>query len=136
MAKVFHTYGLNDSWPTCIFELDFWDMASHLMGLVAGCVAFCDSAAQHGAFGVAYWFLKEFLMGFGSWWHWVILLVVVLVLFGGKGKVSDLMGDVAKGIKSFKKGMADDPTDIAGDVKSLEKQAEDAVKTTVEKAKS
>ena len=47
-------------------------------------------------------------MGFGSWWHWVILLVVVLVLFGGKGKVSDLMGDVAKGIKSFKKGMSDE----------------------------
>ncbi len=47
-------------------------------------------------------------MGFGSWWHWVLLLVVVLVVFGGKGKVSDLMGDVAKGIKSFKKGLADD----------------------------
>jgi sec-independent protein translocase protein TatA len=75
-------------------------------------------------------------MGFGSWWHWVILLVVVLVLFGGKGKVSDLMGDVAKGIKSFKKGMADDPADIAGDVKSLEKTAEDAVKSTTDKIKS
>ena len=47
-------------------------------------------------------------MGSFSWWHWVIVLVVVLVLFGGKGKVSDLMGDVAKGIKSFKKGLADD----------------------------
>ena len=44
-------------------------------------------------------------MGFGSWWHWVLLLIVVLVVFGGKGKVSDLMGDVAKGIKSFKKGL-------------------------------
>jgi sec-independent protein translocase protein TatA len=52
-------------------------------------------------------------MGFGSWWHWVLLLVVVLVLFGGKGKVSDLMGDVAKGIKSFKKGLADDETETA-----------------------
>ena len=47
-------------------------------------------------------------MGFGAWWHWVLLLGVALVLFGGKGKVSDLMGDVAKGIKSFKKGMAED----------------------------
>ena len=47
-------------------------------------------------------------MGSFSWWHWAIVLVVVLVLFGGKGKVSDLMGDVAKGIKSFKKGLADD----------------------------
>jgi sec-independent protein translocase protein TatA len=33
---------------------------------------------------------------------------VALLLFGGKGKISDIMGDVAKGIKSFKKGMADD----------------------------
>ena len=47
-------------------------------------------------------------MGSFSWQHWLIVLVVVLVLFG-KGKVSDFMGDVAKGIKAFKKGMADDP---------------------------
>ena len=46
----------------------------------------------------------------GTWGitHWIILAVVVLVLFGGRGKISDLMGDVAKGIKSFKKGMAED----------------------------
>lgn len=76
-------------------------------------------------------------MGFGSWWHWVILLVVVLVLFGGKGKVSDLMGDVAKGIKSFKKGLADDPTDaVATDVKSLDDQVGQDVKQTKEKVKS
>jgi sec-independent protein translocase protein TatA len=71
-------------------------------------------------------------MGFGSWWHWVILLVVVLVLFGGKGKVSDLMGDVAKGIKSFKKGLADEPQDAAADVKSI---GEDGAKQTADKAK-
>ena len=46
--------------------------------------------------------------GFGSIWHWVIVGVIVLVLFGGRGKISDLMGDFAKGIKAFKKGMADD----------------------------
>jgi sec-independent protein translocase protein TatA len=46
-------------------------------------------------------------MGFSSIWHWVIVLLLVLVLFG-RGKVSELMGDVAKGIKSFKKGMAED----------------------------
>jgi sec-independent protein translocase protein TatA len=75
-------------------------------------------------------------MGFGSWWHWVILLVVVLVLFGGKGKVSDLMGDVAKGIKSFKKGLADDPADAAAnDVKALGEQAADAAKQTADKVK-
>jgi sec-independent protein translocase protein TatA len=42
-----------------------------------------------------------------SFWHMVILLLVVVLLFG-RGKISDVMGDVAKGIKSFKKGMADD----------------------------
>lgn len=66
-------------------------------------------------------------MGFGSWWHWVLLLVVALVLFGGKGKVSDLMGDVAKGIKSFKKGLADDPEPDQASVKAINDQAEQAV---------
>jgi len=47
-------------------------------------------------------------MGSFSIWHWMILLVVVLLLFGS-GKVSGLMGDFAKGIKSFKKNMADEP---------------------------
>lgn len=76
-------------------------------------------------------------MGFGSWWHWVILLVVVLVLFGGKGKVSDLMGDVAKGIKSFKKGLADDPAEAtAAEAKSLANDAGEAVKQAAEKVKS
>lgn len=46
-------------------------------------------------------------MGSFSIWHWVIVLLVVLLLFGG-GKVSGLMGDFAKGIKSFKKNMAED----------------------------
>ncbi len=40
-----------------------------------------------------------------SMWHLVILAVVVLVLFGGRGKISDLMGDFAKGITSFRKGL-------------------------------
>jgi sec-independent protein translocase protein TatA len=43
-----------------------------------------------------------------SIWHWIIVLAVGLLLFGGRGKISDLMGDFAKGIKAFKKGMADD----------------------------
>ena len=46
-------------------------------------------------------------MGSFSIWHWMVVLVVVLLLFGS-GKVSGLMGDFAKGIKSFKKNMADD----------------------------
>jgi sec-independent protein translocase protein TatA len=47
-------------------------------------------------------------MGSMSVWHWLIFLAVALLLFGGKGKISSIMGDVADGIKSFKKGMADD----------------------------
>ena len=49
-------------------------------------------------------------MGSFSIWHWIIVLVVVLLLFG-RGKIPELMGDVAKGIKSFKKGMSDDDKD-------------------------
>ena len=76
-------------------------------------------------------------MGSFSWWHWAILLVVVLVLFGGKGKVSDLMGDVAKGIKSFKKGLADEPgAEAAEEAKSIEQKAAETAKTEPEKAKS
>ena len=48
-------------------------------------------------------------MGSMSIWHWIIVGAVLLLLFGGKGKVSDLMGDFAKGIKSFKKNMAEEP---------------------------
>ena len=46
-------------------------------------------------------------MGATSIWHWVILLLIVVLLFG-RGKISEVMGDVAKGIKSFKKGMSED----------------------------
>jgi sec-independent protein translocase protein TatA len=56
-------------------------------------------------------------MGSFSIWHWMVVLLVVLLLFGG-GKVSSLMGDFAKGIKSFKKNMAE-PEDV-----SMEETAE------------
>ena len=51
-------------------------------------------------------------MGGASIWHWVIVGVIVMLLFG-RGKVSSLMGDVAQGIKAFKKGMAEDDTPTA-----------------------
>lgn len=50
-------------------------------------------------------------MGGLSWIHWLLLALVALVLFGGRGKVSDLMGDFGKGINSFKKGLADPDKD-------------------------
>ncbi|NCU12949.1 MAG: twin-arginine translocase TatA/TatE family subunit [Sphingomonadaceae bacterium] len=43
-------------------------------------------------------------MGFGSVWHWIVVLIIVLVLFG-RGRISEVMGDFGKGIKSFKQGM-------------------------------
>ena len=46
-------------------------------------------------------------MGAFSIWHWIIVLIIVLLLFG-KGKIPSLMADIAKGIKSFKSNMADD----------------------------
>ncbi len=46
-------------------------------------------------------------MGSFSIWHWLVVLAVILVLFGGGSKISGLMGDFAKGIKSFKKNMAE-----------------------------
>jgi sec-independent protein translocase protein TatA len=46
-------------------------------------------------------------MGSMSIWHWVVVALVVLLLFG-RGRISEMMGDLAKGIKSFKKGLADD----------------------------
>lgn len=49
------------------------------------------------------------LLGATSIWHWVILGAIVLILFG-RGKISEVMGDVAKGVKSFKRGLADDET--------------------------
>jgi sec-independent protein translocase protein TatA len=46
-------------------------------------------------------------MGSFSIWHWLVVAIVLLLLFG-KGRFSEMMGDVAKGIKSFKKGMSED----------------------------
>jgi sec-independent protein translocase protein TatA len=42
-----------------------------------------------------------------SIWHWIVVVIVVLLLFG-RGKVSGLMGDVAQGIKAFRKAMSED----------------------------
>lgn len=55
-------------------------------------------------------------MGSMSIWHWIVVIAVVLLLFG-RGKISDLMSDVAQGIKAFKKGMSEDD-------KTAEKNAE------------
>ena len=60
-------------------------------------------------------------MGSFSIWHWMVVLLVVLLLFGS-GKVSNLMGDFAKGIKSFKKNMAE-PDDASMEATAADKPA-------------
>jgi sec-independent protein translocase protein TatA len=52
-------------------------------------------------------------MGTFSIWHWLVVLLVILLLFGGGSKISGLMGDLAKGIKSFKKNMNDEEKDAS-----------------------
>ncbi|MDI7863329.1 twin-arginine translocase TatA/TatE family subunit [Rhizobiaceae bacterium n13] len=63
-------------------------------------------------------------MGSFSMWHWLIVLAIVLLLFG-RGKIPELMGDVAKGIKSFKKGMSDDDAAPSEQAKTVEHKADD-----------
>jgi sec-independent protein translocase protein TatA len=74
-------------------------------------------------------------MGTFSIWHWLIVLAVVLVLFGGGGKISRLMGDFGKGLKSFKKGMKEEPevedaTKPVDEQKTLHSESADVGETT------
>lgn len=52
-------------------------------------------------------------------WFQILIVIVLLVLLFGRGKISDLMGDVAKGIKSFKKGIAEDETEAKSETESV-----------------
>lgn len=63
-------------------------------------------------------------MGSFSIWHWVVILVVVLLLFGA-GKIPRLMGDVAKGINAFKKGMKEEIPDGDAPPKPIETSAKE-----------
>jgi sec-independent protein translocase protein TatA len=78
-------------------------------------------------------------MGSLSIWHWIIVIGVVLLLFG-RGKISELMGDVAQGIKAFKKGMAEDETaktdQPAADPKTIDHQPATTVAAQAENRKA
>jgi sec-independent protein translocase protein TatA len=81
-------------------------------------------------------------MGGLSIWHWIIVIGVVLLLFG-RGKISELMGDVAQGIKAFKKGMSDEepvakdtPADPKADPKIIDHQPAQNVGTQTESRKA
>ena len=79
-------------------------------------------------------------MGTFSIWHWLVVLAVVLVLFGGGGKISRLMGDFGKGLKSFKRGMKEE--DVMEDVsedempKAIDADAAGVVDPAMEKDKA
>ena len=68
-------------------------------------------------------------MGSFSVWHWLIVIVVVMLMFGGRGKISGLMGDFAQGIKAFKKGMAEDDTPPKTDPKTIDHKAQASTST-------
>jgi sec-independent protein translocase protein TatA len=70
-------------------------------------------------------------MSIGPWQ--IIIIVLLVVLLFGRGKISELMGDVAKGIKSFKKGLADDTEAATEEAKTIEHEAEEAVSSAKKK---
>jgi sec-independent protein translocase protein TatA len=74
-------------------------------------------------------------MGSLSIWHWIIVIAVVLLLFG-RGKISELMGDVAQGIKAFKKGMSEDEVAKADPAKPDVKVIDNDNAATAMKARS
>ena len=61
-------------------------------------------------------------MGGLSIWHWLLVIAVIAVLFGGRGKLTNVMGDFAKGIKAFKHGMKEDETAQADSPKVTQQQ--------------
>jgi sec-independent protein translocase protein TatA len=67
-------------------------------------------------------------MGAMSLWHWIAVVAVVLLLFGGKGKISNLMGDAAKGIRAFRDGLKneeDGPKDGVSSLPRTEREKEE-----------
>lgn len=62
-------------------------------------------------------------MGSFSIWHWLIVLVIVLLLFG-RNKIPQLMGDMAKGVNAFKKGLNDDPDSASAKSQQIDQAAQ------------
>ncbi|MFL2916814.1 MAG: twin-arginine translocase TatA/TatE family subunit [Thalassobaculaceae bacterium] len=69
-------------------------------------------------------------MGFTSIWHWVIVLIIIVILFGGRGKLSSLMGDLGTGLRNFKRGMNKDDDQEVNEAQS--KQLEVGIDPPVE----
>ena len=74
-------------------------------------------------------------MGLG--WPQILVVVILGILLFGRGKISEMMGDVAKGIKSFKKGMADDVEEASDKtIQTIEHETENAKETSKEESKA
>ena len=74
-------------------------------------------------------------MGAFSIWHWIIVLIVVLILFGGKGKLSSIMGDFGKGLKNFKDQVKSNK-DIEEEVEVISEKKTAPLKRRVESKRS
>lgn len=76
-------------------------------------------------------------MGAFTIWHWLVVLVVVVVLFGGRGKLSGIMGDAAKGIRAFRDGLKGEDAETTADAEEAKPlPSSTAAKTTAKKKTS
>ncbi len=75
-------------------------------------------------------------MGTFSIWHWLVVLAVVLLLFGGRGKISALMGDFGKGLKSFKQGLKEDDEIEGDEAKAIKAEAANTAEAEPESKKA
>lgn len=71
------------------------------------------------------------MMGGMSWIHWAIVIAIVALLFGGRGKISGVMADAAKGLKAFKDGLKGDDAETEKTTAALIEPARDKDQTPV-----
>lgn len=72
------------------------------------------------------------LIGLSGTWEWVIILVIILIFFG-VGKLPNVLGQMGKGVKAFKDGMKDDAEDDGAAPRRIAEKASDAVEVEAEK---
>ena len=81
-------------------------------------------------------------MGTFSIWHWLIVLAVALLLFGGRGKIKTIMGDIGQGVTAFKKGLKEPEKveetgeEAANEPKVIDRDSADSASTSMEKDKA
>lgn len=81
-------------------------------------------------------------MGTFSLWHWLIVLAVALLLFGGRGKIKNIMGDIGQGVTAFKKGLKEPEKveetgqEATNEPKVIDRDAADDASASLEKDKA